>query len=296
MKCIKCIEMKNDIAVIIVLFNPDVFRIKQIVFRVNDVCHLILVDNSSNDNGHIWGECCQYISLLSNKGIAIAQNIGIAKAKELGCKHIVFFDQDSSFDNHYVNQIVEQYKVIENNKINIFLLGPTVFNEKTKKEYKSAFHKYSTDINGFQQRREIISSGSCVAISKIAKVGGLDDELFIDTVDFEWCWRAMHYGYINGITTNVSLNHNVGQREINIFRHKVIISSPFRYYYQYRNFIRLCSRKYVPFSWKRNVGIKYFLRIFYFPFVLKDGIKIVKFMIKGLFAGLKKDRSLYSKL
>lgn len=289
--------MGNEAAVIIVLYNPDLSLVKQTVSRVNGVCRLILVDNSAVDNSaHFATEDCQYIPLMENKGIAYAQNIGISKAKEAGCSHVVFFDQDSAVETQFVSEMVKQYMLIEKDVNNLFLLGPTVYNEKTDEEYKSVFHKYETVDNGFQQRREIISSGSCVALRKINVIGGLDENLFIDAVDFEWCWRASRKGYISGITNKIQLKHNVGQREIKIGGYSILISAPIRYFYQYRNYMWLCRRDYVPFAWKRNVGVKYFLRLFYFPIVIKRGCKILKNMLKGISAGFKNDKSIYAKI
>lgn len=289
--------MGNEVAVIIVLYNPDLSSVKRTVSRLCGECRLILVDNSAIDNSaHFASSDCQYIPLMENKGIASAQNIGIAKAKESGCSHVVFFDQDSAIETQFVGEIVEHYLLIEKDVNNLFLLGPTVYNEKTDEEYKSVFHKYETADNGFQQRREIISSGSCVALSKIDGIGGLDESLFIDAVDFEWCWRALSKGYVSGITDKIRLKHNVGQREVKIAGYSILISAPVRYFYQYRNYMWLCRRDYVPFAWKRNAGIKYFLRLFYFPIFVKAGFKIFKNMLKGISAGFKNDKSIYAKI
>ena len=117
----------------------------------------------------------------------------------------------------------------------------------------------------------------------------MDDALFIDYVDFEYCWRAAHKGLISGITTAVNLPHKVGNNDLH-FPHgyRVIISAPFRYYYQYRNHLWLCRRGYVPMQWKINTGIKQFLRIFYFPFMVKGWQNIEKNMFKGIAHGLFK--------
>lgn len=294
---IRRIDMGSQVAVIIVLYNPDLSSVKKTANRLGRVCSLILVDNSSVDNRASFVlENCQYIPLLENKGIAYAQNVGIDKAKELGCSHVVFFDQDSAIDPQFVCDIVEQYMSIEKTVCNLFLLGPKVYNEKTDEEYRSVFHRYESDENSFQQRREIISSGSCVALKKISDIGGLDNNLFIDAVDFEWCWRAFSKGYVSGITDKVHLKHNVGQREIKICGYSILISAPIRYFYQYRNYMWLCRRSYVPQAWKRNVGVKYFVRLFYFPIFVKAGFKIFKNMLKGISAGFKNDKSIYAKI
>ena len=138
----------------------------------------------------------------------------------------------------------------------------------------------------FIPRRDVISSGSCVDIDTLKKVGLNDSALFIDFVDFEWCWRAQKLGFICGITANICIEHKVGSNEISIGNHHVIISSPIREYYSYRNYQWLVRRNYVPLQWKIAQGVKQFLRFLYFPFVVKNGRKHCKYMILGFKDGI----------
>lgn len=279
----------NKTAVIIIFYNADITE-QHLSIAVQDKTELILVDNTPNRDLKICRDNVHYIPLLKNLGIATAQNIGIRKAQECNCTHICFFDQDSNIQEDYIRSMYDEYIKFSKIYNNLFLLGPTVINEKDNREYKSVINRNTTDSIGFQRRREIISSGSFTSTETIEKIGLLDDSLFIDAVDFEWCWRGNKLGYICGITRNVHLDHNVGRRVIYIGNYMIIISAPFRYFYQFRNYIILCKRKYVPIKWKINTGIKYLLRLIYFPFVLKDGITITKFMYKGIFAGLKNEK------
>lgn len=101
-------------------------------------------------------------------------------------------------------------------------------------------------------------------------------------------------GFICGVTPVVSITHKVGQKELRIGRQVVIISRPFRYFYQYRNYLWLLRRKYVPLQWKVALGVKLSLRILYFPFCVRNGKEIEKNMFKGIWSGLRenKDKSI----
>lgn len=276
------------IAIVIIIYHPKSSTFDK--YMPSDG-YVIVVDNTPQPSfkRNIVADTDNfiYIPLNKNLGIAAAQNIGIRKAVDLGCSYIVFLDQDSVIGSHYIHSIVSEYQKIISKQKNLFLLGPIVINERTHQEYKSVFHQDICLHSNFIYRKEIISSGSCVSVEKIKDVGFLDEKLFIDFVDFEWCWRANKKSYICGITPNVRLLHNVGQREIRFGKYKVIISAPFRYFYQYRNFLWLCRRNYVPTYWKLSTGIKFLLRIFYFPVRLKNGWSIEKYMWKGIRAGLK---------
>ena len=202
---------------------------------------------------------------------------------------MVFFDQDSDFTEKYVRSIVDEYERISTVRKNLFLLGPTVINKTNGEEYRSVIHSDKKADQGFIEKREIISSGSCVSVDKLNQVGVMDARLFIDYVDFEHCWRANSKGYVCGITQNVTLPHKVGNNELH-FPHgyRVIISAPFRYYYQYRNWLWLCRKGYVPRQWKINTCIKFMSRMIYFPFVVNEWKSIEKNMFKGIHDGLFK--------
>lgn len=281
--------MTIKVSVIIILYN-SIPQLSQYLHLQswNSYLNLIFVDNTPERDLSLRGDNIFYIPLFANKGIAYAQNIGVHKAISLESEFVIFFDQDSVIEPKYIDNIVQEYIRVESEINNLFLLGPTVIYEKTEEEYKSVMHKYKQAIEGFEIRREIISSGSCTRLKKIQKIGLLDEKLFIDHVDTEWCWRANMLGYKSGITKKIILRHNIGQRIIKIGAYMIIISAPHRYYYQCRNYLWLCRENYTPIQWKINNGIKIFLRLFYFPFVLKDGIQITKYMYKGLYDGIKK--------
>lgn len=279
----------NRIGVVIIVFHPNARLLESKLKKLGNDVAVVVVDNTPNETINIEQTNITYIPLRENTGIANAQNVGIGNILDRGCTHVVFFDQDSNFTEKYVRSIVDEYERISTVRKNLFLLGPTVINKTNGEEYRSVIHTDKKDDQGFVEKREIISSGSCVSVDKLNQVGVMDTRLFIDYVDFEHCWRANSKGYVCGITRNVTLSHKVGSRELH-FPHgyRVIISAPFRYYYQYRNWLWLCRKGYVPRQWKINTCIKFMSRIIYFPFVVNEWKAIEKNMFKGIHDGLFK--------
>ena len=279
----------NRIGVVIIVFHPNARLLESKLKKLGNDVAVVVVDNTPNETINIEQANITYIPLYENTGIANAQNVGIGNLLERGCTHVVFFDQDSDFTEIYVRSIVDEYERISTVRKNLFLLGPTVINKTNGEEYRSVIHSDKKADQGFVEKREIISSGSCVSVEKLNQVGVMDARLFIDYVDFEHCWRANSKGYVCGITQNVTLPHKVGNNELH-FPHgyRVIISAPFRYYYQYRNWLWLCRKGYVPRQWKINTCIKFMSRIIYFPFVVNEWKSIEKNMFKGIHDGLFK--------
>lgn len=279
----------NRIGVVIIVFHPNARLLESKLKKLGNDVAVVVVDNTPNETINIEQANITYIPLYENTGIANAQNVGIGNLLERGCTHVVFFDQDSDFTEKNVRSIVDEYERISTVRKNLFLLGPTVINKTNGEEYRSVIHSDKKADQGFIEKREIISSGSCVSVDKLNHVGVMDARLFIDYVDFEHCWRANSKGYVCGITQNVTLPHKVGNNELH-FPHgyRVIISAPFRYYYQYRNWLWLCRKGYVPRQWKINTCIKFMSRIIYFPFVVNEWKAIEKNMFKGIHDGLFK--------
>ena len=279
----------NRIGVVIIVFHPNARLLESKLKKLGNDVAVVVVDNTPNETINIEQTNITYIPLRENTGIANAQNVGIGNILDRGCTHVVFFDQDSDFTEKYVRSIVDEYERISTVRKNLFLLGPTVINKTNGEEYRSVIHSDKKSDQGFIEKREIISSGSCVSVDKLNQVGVMDTRLFIDYVDFEHCWRANSKGYVCGITRNVTLSHKVGSRELH-FPHgyRVIISAPSRYYYQYRNWLWLCRKGYVPRQWKINTCIKFMSRIIYFPFVVNEWKAIEKNMFKGIHDGLFK--------
>lgn len=277
-------ELKNKIAIVIVLYNPSKLDIEN-VKRLAAYNRGIVVDNSltpSIDGTSIGN--LQYICNKKNLGIAEAQNIALRQILQEDYEYIVFIDQDSRISTDYAKRI--QYEFTRNVNKNLAIIGPTVIHKENKDEYKSIIHNYDYDCLGFSQRRHIISSGSCISTQALREIGLFDGSLFIDYVDFEWCWRAYAKGYKCGITNKIEIEHKVGQRELSLGKYKIILSSPERYFYQCRNYFWLIRKKYVPLQWKIATGIKLILRFIYFPILVKGGWTCWKYMAKGIKKGI----------
>ncbi len=274
----------NKIAVIIVLYYSDPPQFLQ--KKQNREITCVMIDNTPQRDLNLKADGCIYIPNNNNLGIAYAQNVGINWAIDNHYDFVVFFDQDSHFDSLYVNHIVDEYIRIESFIKNLYLLGPRVINERQDGEYKSLIHK-DNSLEDFVYKREIISSGSCLRLSKLEAVGLLEEKLFIDLVDYEWCWRAEDNNYINGYTMRVKINHSIGIKLLKFWKLQLIISAPFRCFYQSRNYLILIKRGYVPRIWKLTFGLKLIISFFY-SFFLSQGYKRIYFYIKGFISGIFK--------
>lgn len=102
----------------------------------------------------------------------------------------------------------------------------------------------------------LITSGSLVHLPVLSDVGLMDDSLFIDSLDFDWSFRARAKGYALLATFTTTLQHRRGDEVARGPAGLAIrVHSPTRLYYMHRNRVRLYTRGYVPMAWKvHDVG------------------------------------------
>lgn len=277
----------NQPALIVVLFHPSPEDLEQLR-RLAELWPGCIVDNSEEpcfgtpDVGRM-----HYVCNGENLGIAEAQAIGIRHLLENGSPtHMVMLDQDSRIPDDYPRLIAGQYERIRASHPSLALLGPTLVRIGSGEEYRSAIHRDKPADEGFIERRDVVSTGSCIATDILRRVGLPDSRLFIDYVDYEWCWRAEAKGHVCGITSRLTIGHRVGQRELKLGAYRVIISAPRRYFFQYRNYLWLLRRRYVPLQWKMATGIKFVARLAYFPLLVRGGRRCWHFMWRGIREGL----------
>ena len=101
----------------------------------------------------------------------------------------------------------------------------------------------------YNKSSHLITSGSSLNLEIFKKIGVFDEQLFIDNVDHEYCFRAIVKGYEIAKLNNILLNHSLGTlgfyRSLkNLKRSPRALHSPLRIYYMVRNYFYL-KRRYV---------------------------------------------------
>lgn len=277
--------MKNRIAIILVTYNPNLKDLfDNIKSYVNQVELLVIVDNSDRINIEIPFKKYTNIHLIKlgeNLGIAKAQNLGFNFAINCGMNYFIEIDQDSRLPQNYVFNILESFNKIKKIYPNIAGIGPLAVNKVDNSTYHNRESKNNIiDVNmtlssGFLSSREIL------------KIVGMKEEaLFIDLVDWEWCWRAKSKGYQIFVDTNINIQHLLGDGHKNFIFFKIGIPSPLRHYYQYRNSILISKRDYIPLKWKVKRFFIHLIKPFFILFFYDKKALRLKFLIKGVIDGI----------
>lgn len=217
----------------VIWYNPSLKELSNLKAHLDHFDDFIVVDNSDVDNSShlkdIDSNCnVKYISLNENKGIAAALNIGCQYAIDLEYKWILTLDQDSTFEDEQLERYFERFREKS--------LDPTI----------SLFASSRLEDLREGDRTLVITSGNILSLSAFQKVEGFDEDLFIDEVDFDMCFKLKQNGYRIYQFKDVILTHNLGENyhERMLFKKKVRVMnhSALRKYYIFRNRLVVRSR------------------------------------------------------
>lgn len=235
----------------IVLFNPDINRLKENISAIeSQVDEIIFFDNGSKNIAEIKtiieGINSKFVLLTSSKNIGIAQALNeIARhAIENKYKWLLTLDQDSVV---YPNLIV-QYK----KKLNLPYLG-----QLSCKRVDRNIKDDNITLNdcSVKEVKYCITSGTLINLEALKKINGFDGKLFIDWVDNEVCCALRKAGYKTYELNYKGLLQEMGKATFSIFFGKKIYTPNYpaiRYFYNARNSI-YTARKYPN---EENVYIK----------------------------------------
>lgn len=284
---------------VLVTYNPDLNSLsKSLIKLVRQTDYVLICNNSAIDLPEkmlIKGKS-EVINFGKNLGIAAAQSIGMNKAfKQLNADYVLQMDQDSVPDDDMVQQLFEAYNEFKISKFRVGLVGVLDYDINSG-EINVARLGLGSDIPGSACKlmSQTLSSGSLISKDAYEKIGGMDDDLFIDGVDSEYCWRLINNGFTIIMNPNAKIGHRSGDGKKKIMGLlSVGIPSPIRHYYAIRNTFILSRRGYVPIAWKlRNLSGVFFKLIFY-PLCLSQGKERFKFIAHGIIDGLKNKKGCY---
>jgi rhamnosyltransferase len=251
---------------VIITFEPEIIALKNMVCSLKEQqINAVIVDNSPNQTLFDLPISAENIIYnYQNLGIAKAQNLGIEKALNQGADFICFFDQDSKIPLNFYSDMISDK---DNQIASVFC--PVVIDENTGKELPNfklstlgiAKKTYNKNSKNNVNVDLAISSGSVVTANIFNITGLMDDILFIDLVDFEWCFRCVKYNIPIICIPTVELLHSIGNGESKIPFGGSIHSS-FRTYYKIRNPFYLLCKPHVPFLYSIKLILSSNIQLF----------------------------------
>lgn len=251
-----------SVAAVVVTFEPENGCI-DLLRSLREQCDfVVVVDNGSNALivDALRQSCeevgAQLIKLDSNVGIAAAQNLGIERARELRCTHILLSDDDSL----PLPGMVAGLLAAAEEDPRIGAVGPLPAEDREggdqlvycaraygpKRAYPEELAQERLDV------AFLIASGCLIKVSALDAIGPMNEALFIDHVDLEWGLRARAAGYRLVCVPAIGLKHSLGDEVVQLPRRSqpIHVHGPIRNYYILRNTIALIKGDLMPLKWR----------------------------------------------
>lgn len=221
----------------IITYNPTLTDVSTCLEALcNQVERVIIVDNASKNVKSLQEVVGKYANVTLVKN---SQNIGFAKAltqvfewaKSQGFNWVLTLNDDSVVPS---NMISEYKKILENQ-------GSLENAKNSKIAIVCSLLKNRLDgtiLHSKCHEDECITSGSLTSVEAWAKIGGFDEWLEIDGVDFDFSRRLARAGWQIVECQNVIMEHQIGKaRSINlIIKHPIVWNhNANRKYYIARN-------------------------------------------------------------
>lgn len=287
------------IGALIVTYNPEIDKlILNIKAVLPQVEKLVVVDNGSINYKSLVELMNDFnielIGLEKNLGIAAAQNIGMSFFFNKRFDWVMMLDQDSVVPLNTINEMENspKFQDLSTGILTMQYCDPNWTKEQQKHELKSV--NAPDDL-----RLRVISSGNLVRVKVWNSVGGFDEWMFIDQVDFDFDAKVTLLGYKIWKLNNLVMQHEVGKvingkftllKLLKLPPEKLLYShTPIREYYINRNLIVYSKRyqNYPKFDrFKLNIidNILSTRKILVYE---KPRLKKFLFAWKGIVAGIK---------
>lgn len=241
----------NCICAGIITFNPDIGRLIENVKSVkqNGIDSILIVDNGSKNisavKETVKNEHLALIENSDNYGVSKALNQIFSYCADHSIEWVLSLDQDSVCPNNLGEEYI---RYIDNNpEAEKIILCPII------KDRNSSLNASQTGASYVDVKR-CITSGSLTSVYCWKTLNGFDDYLFIDSVDWDFCDRAISHGFRIVQITKVQLIHEIGNtvdHRFLIWKFPVLNHNSFRKYYRSRNLIYLA---------KKNGSIKCYIK------------------------------------
>ncbi|WP_035468104.1 glycosyltransferase family 2 protein [Algoriphagus mannitolivorans] len=283
--------MKYKITAIFVAYNPDLEALKKSARILKDQgCEICLVNNSVEEIEPFF-PYMKVINFGKNKGIAQAQSTGMEWAfQENKSDFILQMDQDSIPAPDLVENLLSAWETLTLMGQKIGLIGSLDIDKDTFISSQAKINKgKEIGETGLIAVSEILSSGSLIPKSTFQHLGGPDPKLFIDLVDFEYCWRINYSGLKVIKNPSAKIYHKLGEGKVKVFGLLPVgLPKPFRHYYSVRNTVYIVLNGEAPIFWKVSNIFKLLFKLIIYPFALPQGKERFKFIVKGLKDGVMK--------
>lgn len=294
-------ERSAEVWAVVVLHHPEPALLRrQFAATIEQVGGIVYYDNGAGAAalaalGLAGRADVERLGNGDNRGLAEALNAGLAFLGGRGCRFALLLDQDSVPEPQMVARLRAAHRAAEGQDPPVAAVGPAVFDELLGRlapfgQARSLPRRLVPAVPD-QEPFEVsylITSGTLLALAALERIGPMEGRLFIDSIDYEWCFRARARGHRLLATYGTFLRHRRGQRLVRAWPGlRVRLHPTQRLFSIYRNQVRLSFRGYVPLTWKLRSAVELAVRLALFALVVPGrGANLVA-IGRGIAEGLR---------
>lgn len=234
----------KDILVIIICFHPDHLRLRDLISGISLIASKIILFDNGGLNIEKLNDIADKIQIESrekNVGLGEALNFGCDAGVRGGYRFVVSFDQDSSPSSEMIYLMRKELILYQNKDSRAIAIGPQLIERRHGSDqvmpfiYFDGLKAVRWSGKGTRPVSHLITSGCMIDVSCWGNVDHFLNDLFIDYVDNNWCWRAGRRGYVLLGTSLATMPHEIsdGIGKLGVFSTNKY--SPVRRYFQMRN-------------------------------------------------------------
>ncbi|AGY57848.1 glycosyltransferase family 2 protein [Gloeobacter kilaueensis] len=291
MHSVKKREEFQDICAVVVTYNPEASLIANIRELRKQISSILIVDNASNNPALAYIadlEAIEGVKVIYNRrniGLAAALNIGYRYACARKYTWLLTFDQDSTITPGYIAAMLDAYGSYDK-RDRLAILSPIYYFPATQ---AVCYHNRDRS-SPIAVIERTMTSGMMIKIEALDKIGGFDEDFFIDCIDHELCLRCLDFGYKLIEVRGAKLAHSLGnseQRKLLNWTFTITNHTPSRRYYNARNRL-LTYKKYLmshPVLIAKDLS-NFVFQILKIIFYEKDALTKLSYTAKGCYHGI----------
>lgn len=263
------------LAGVVTLYHPSENVFTNINSYLDQLDILYVLDNTEKPDDKIKARFSsnakiKYIAFHDNMGIAYAMNYALKAVGDYD--FLLTMDQDSQFMPGMMAAYkydIEQFEKEHPQQVGVYAVN---FDQRV-----------DPIVPGAKSINVAITSGSIIPVKKSIEIGGFDENLFIDEVDNEFCYRVKEHKLDIIEFSSVLLKHSLGHQtfhQILGFHYNTFNHNAVRKYYMIRNRLYVLKRYPTVRKW-------------YIKNIIKDIVKVIiaekdkKKKLYSMFLGLK---------
>jgi len=281
----------------IVAHNPSPLEIGLLVEELRSCAEwVVIIDNDSADTAYLEGlEALAGVEVVRNArngGVSIGINQIIDYARKVRARYVTAYDQDTQISEGLVSKLAQDFEELTRAGQPVAAIGPLVIDDFTNHtlpfitfrlpmntRYRSGSRNHLVECNF------LISSGCLMSMEAIDDIGPMNEALFIDNVDLDWCFRATSkrykiYGDFEGV-----IRQRIGENYTQIPFTKSVIRyhNAKRNYYMTRNRFWLYRQAYVNGAWVIHDIVRFSAKLLYLLIFRSNRLRLIKSSARGIF-------------